>query len=96
MTSTLDAALDLIAKGFAVVPVPHRKKGPIIDEWQTLRITAETAPQYFNGAHQNIGVIQGIGGATGLDLDTPEAIAAAPYLLPKTAVFGHASKPASH
>lgn len=38
----------------------------------------------------------GYRGATDLDLDMPEAIAAAPYLLPKTAVFGHASKPASH
>jgi hypothetical protein len=31
-----------------------------------------------------------------LDLDCQEAILAAPYLLPRTAVFGHASKRASH
>jgi AAA domain/Bifunctional DNA primase/polymerase, N-terminal len=58
----------------------------------------ETAPTYFNGAPQNIGVILGAasGGLCDLDLDCSEAIAAAPYLLPPTAVFGHASKRASH
>jgi hypothetical protein len=33
---------------------------------------------------------------TDLDLDSQEAIAGAPYLLPRTAVFGRASKRASH
>jgi hypothetical protein len=36
------------------------------------------------------------GGLTDIDLDSQEAIAAAPYLLPKTSAFGHASKCASH
>ena len=63
-----------------------------------VRITAETAPGYFNGAKQNLGIILGkaSGGLTDLDLDCPEAIAAAPYILPRTAVFGHATKPPSH
>ncbi len=98
MPDTLSAACDYIARGWSPIPIPHRAKGPLIDAWQDLRITAETAPAYFNGAPQNVGVILGkaSGGLTDLDLDCPEAIAAAPYILPKTAVFGHASKPASH
>jgi Bifunctional DNA primase/polymerase, N-terminal len=94
--SVLAAALDYIARGFAPVPIPFRSKGPILDGWQNLRITAEEAPQYFNGEAQNIGVILGPNGLTDIDLDCPEAIAAAPYFLLKTAVFGHASKLASH
>ena len=39
---------------------------------------------------------QASAGLTDLDLDSKEAILAAPYLLPRTAVFGHASKRASH
>ena len=56
------------------------------------------APRYFNGARQNIGIILGpaSAGLTDLDLDSQEAILAAPYLLPRTAAFGHASKRASH
>jgi Bifunctional DNA primase/polymerase, N-terminal/Family of unknown function (DUF5906) len=98
MSSTLDAALEYIAQGFAPVPIPHRAKGPIIDEWHTLRISVEDAPKYFNCKQQNIGVILGgaSGGLTDLDLDSAEAIAAAPYLLPPTAIFGHESKPDSH
>jgi hypothetical protein len=65
--------LAISGKGLAVVPIIFRSKKPVIDEWQD-------APNYFNGGKQNIGVI--LGGASGgfvdLDLDCPEAIAAAP------------------
>ncbi len=98
MPDMLSAALDYIDRGLSPVPIPHRQKGPLIDAWQDLKITPSTAPDYFNGARQNLGVILGkaSGGLTDLDLDCPEAIAAAGYILPKTAVFGHASKPGSH
>ena len=94
----LAAALDYIARGMAPIPVPFRKKGPVFDDWQSLRISAETAPRYFNGEPKNIGVILGeaSGGLVDVDLDCIEATRAAPYLLPRTALFGHASKPASH
>jgi hypothetical protein len=94
----LAAALSYIARGYAPIPIPHREKGPRIDAWQALRVNTETAPAYFNGTAQNIGVILGSasGGLTDVDIDCPEAIAAAGYILPRTAVFGHASKPASH
>jgi len=97
--TTLDAALAYIAKGWAPVPVPLRKKSPLVEDWQSLRISAETAPRYFNGAPRNIGVILGetSGGLCDIDLDCVEATRAAPFLLPPTAVFGHApSKRTSH
>jgi hypothetical protein len=98
MPDILSTVRDYIALGWAPVPIPHRQKGPLLDAWQDLRVNAETAVAYFNGAKQNIGVILGkaSGGLTDVDLDCPEAIAAAGYILPRTAVFGHASKPASH
>jgi Bifunctional DNA primase/polymerase, N-terminal len=96
--TTLEVAIEYIARGWAPIPIPHRSKGPIIEDWQNVQMTQDTAPRYFNGAPQNIGVVLGraSGGVTDLDLDSQEAIAAAPYLLPRTAVFGHASKRASH
>jgi Protein of unknown function (DUF3631)/Bifunctional DNA primase/polymerase, N-terminal len=94
----LAAALDYIARGWSPIPVPFRTKGPLIDAWQTIRINAETAPSFFNGGPQNIGIILGAasGGLCDFDLDCSESIAAAPYILPRTAVFGRATKPASH
>jgi hypothetical protein len=94
----LAAALDYIARGWSPIPIPHREKGPLLDAWQDIRVNAETAAAYFNGAKQNVGIVLGkaSGGLTDLDLDCPESIAAAPYILPRTAVFGRATKPASH
>lgn len=95
----LAVALDYINRGWSPIPVKYRAKNPDAgDDWQKLRITAATAPRYFNGKPQNIGILQGqpSGGLTDVDLDCLEAIAAAPFLLPETAVFGHASKPNSH
>jgi putative DNA primase/helicase len=98
MADTLGAARAYIGHGWSPIPVPHRQKGPVIDDWQGLRITAETVSGFFNGKPQNIGIILGgaSGGLVDLDLDCPEAIAAAAYILPRTAVFGRASKQASH
>ena len=93
----LAAALDYVARGWSPVPIPHREKGPLIDAWQDIRVNAETAAGYFNEAKQKVGIILGkaSGGLTDLDIDCPEAIAAAPYILPRTAVFGWATKPAT-
>ena len=85
MNDALAAACDYIERGWAPIPVPFRTKGPLLEEWQTIRINAETAPNFFNGAPQNIGIILGAasGGLCDFDLDCSEAIAAAPYLLPR-------------
>jgi hypothetical protein len=100
MTETvLEIALGYIGLGWSPVPVPFRKKKPIVEGWDALRINKETAPEYFNGAPQNIGVILGpaSGGLTDVDLDSPEAVECAPYFLPKTTcMFGRKSKRFSH
>ena len=98
MTTPLDIALSYIAEGLAVVPIAHKQKRPSLLEWQTLRIGAEDAPEYFNGAEQNIGVILGDAshGLTDIDLDCDEAVQAASYFLPRTRCFGRESKRASH
>lgn len=99
MTGILDFAGDYIRRGWAVVPVPYKSKRPAIDDWPNLRITEGTAPRFFNGEDQNIGVRLGgrSGGLTDADLDCQEAIIAAGYLMPKTgAIFGRVSKRFSH
>jgi putative DNA primase/helicase len=97
MTS-LDAALAWVRKGFSPVPVPHRSKRPVVDEWQRLDITADNAGQYFNGLPQNVGLLMGDKfGSTDVDCDCVEAITAARDLLPETGlIFGRQSKPFSH
>ena len=71
----LDAAISWIQKGFSPVPIPHRSKRPVIKGWEQLEMTVETAPQYFNGAPQNIGLLLGDKyGSADVDCDCPEAI----------------------
>ena len=96
--SPTNAALDWIERGFLPVPIPFREKKPVIEEWQKLRIDKASVPRYFNGQAQNNGVLLGEPyGAADMDLDCPEAIAAAATLAPATGmIFGRASNPASH
>ena len=90
----LSVALSYIVdERWAVVPIAYREKapkGPMAEGWQKLRIGADDASRYFNGAKQNIGVILGEAshGLTDIDLDCDEAVRAAPYMLPKTRSFG--------
>ena len=57
--SALRAAERYIRAGFAVVPIPHRSKRPVLEGWEALRLTADTLPEHFNGRPQNIGLILG-------------------------------------
>jgi hypothetical protein len=94
-----ETALDYIRRGWPPVPVPHRTKFPVIDEWQNLRITEKEIPRYFNGKLQNIGVILGkpAGDLVDVDIDCPEALTLAKEFLPETdARFGRQSKRDSH
>jgi hypothetical protein len=98
-TNALNIALDVIARGIAPVPVPVGKKGPTIKGWQHLEITAENAAEHFNGQALNVGAIMGprSRGLTDVDLDCREALALAPYFLPRTgSIYGRASKRRSH
>jgi hypothetical protein len=94
----LDAARFYIERHFWPIPIPFREKAPSMRDWTSLRVTAENAPQYFNGKDSNIGIILGDDyGSTDIDLDSEEAIWAAQELLPETRfVFGRKSKPKSH
>ena len=90
--------LGYIRLGWSPIPIPHKSKGPLGNEWQNLRITQANARQWFNGEPQNIGVLLGkaSGGLVDVDLDCAEAIGAAPFFLPRTRTFGRASKRRSH
>lgn len=95
----LDVALRYIARGWNPLPVPFRSKRPEGSAWQTRVIDATNAAEHFNGAAGNVGVLLGPSshGLTDVNLDCAEAIAIAPYVLPKTgAIFGRASKRFSH
>ncbi|MBZ9736177.1 bifunctional DNA primase/polymerase [Mesorhizobium sp. CA18] len=95
----LSTALDYIGRGWSPLPINFKEKGCYLDGWSDLRISAETAPEYFKTEQMNIGVLLGkaSSGLTDVDIDCSEALALAAKMLPPTdAVFGRASKPASH
>jgi Bifunctional DNA primase/polymerase, N-terminal len=97
--NALDIALNYITRGWSPVPIPRGKKGPVINEWQKLRITTETAPHYFADRRANVGVLLGepSGGLVDVDLDEPEVSIAWHYFAPPTeAVFGRESAPNTH
>jgi len=99
--TVLDVARDYVGRGWRVVPVPERRKGPVIDGWQNLDLGLNDLPAVFtqNGTRPNVGVLQGqpSGGLIDVDLDTDEAVALGALWLPRTgAVFGRAGKPRSH
>lgn len=96
--TTADSARDWIDRELWPIPLPYRGKGPTVKKWQTLRIGKADIERYFSGGPQNVGVLLGEPyGASDLDLDSLEAIAAAATLAPETGLkFGRASKPASH
>jgi RecA-family ATPase len=95
----LDVAREYAQRGWATVPIPTRSKACLLNNWPQLRITPETAAEHFNSEPKNVGVLLGApsGGLLDVDLDSPEACALAPHLLPETgAVFGRESNPNSH
>jgi hypothetical protein len=93
-----DIVLDYVRRGWAVVPVPYRAKGPQLKGWQNLRIDSPELVRYFPDP-TNIGVKLGTasGGLLDIDIDCVEALEFGHGYLPKTpAKFGRASKPGSH
>ena len=94
----LESARTYLARGYAVIPVPARKKIPVLKGWTDLRLSANDLPAHFNGTG-NIGVLLGepSGWLVDVDLDCEEAVALAPKFLPPTgAMSGRPGKPASH
>lgn len=93
------AARAYLARGWQPIPVPRREKAPTRSKWQRLRVTAEDLPKYFPSGHENVGILLGdpSGGLVDVDLDAPEAVAAAPVFLPPTLRrHGRPGKPNSH
>jgi len=89
-----EAARGYIARGYAVIDAPAGNKAPTRREWQHARLTADDLDP-----HGNIGLMLGdaSGGLIDVDLDTPEAIAAALHLLPATEMrHGRVSTPCAH
>lgn len=95
----LDHARDLVRRGFSVVPVPYREKGPKLTNWNRLRLAEADLPRYFNGRPSNLGILWGAasGGCVDVDLDHPLARELAAQFLPPTdCTFGREGAPASH
>ena len=57
--STRKYAKNYLDKNLAVIPIPTGKKGPVLLDWQNLRIQSDDIPQYFNGKPENIGLLLG-------------------------------------
>src|SRR6516165_424477 len=94
-----DYAREYARRGWNPVPVVFKGKKPIGEGWQTRVIRGPDVEKHFNGARKNVGNQMGetSGGPADAHLDSREAVAIAPYILPRTeAVFGRASNRNSH
>jgi hypothetical protein len=99
MTLALEQGRAWLARGFAPIPIPHGRKGPVLEGWTDLRLTEATLAEHFNGIPQNVGALQGApsDGRVCVDLDSPEAVALAPaFLLPTGLIHGRPGNPRSH
>ena len=100
--SALDSALDFIARGWSPIPVRYRSKsldGLADTEMDKWHIDAQTAPQFFNGKPQNVGVVLGVTSKNLVDVDLDDPISrqlADALLPPTTCTFGRRGNPASH
>ena len=87
-------------RGLVPLPVEFRGKECFRTGWQDFRHEAFDLEDLFPADRlHNIGISTGAAsaGLLDVDLDAPEAVAAAPFLLPKTSwIFGRAGKRRSH
>src|SRR6185437_4164766 len=89
---------EYIGRGWVPVLVRARSKAPTTVGWQNARPTAFNVDEHV-AQGGNVGILLGApsGGLVDIDLDCPEALAAAPSILsPTGAVFGRVSKLRSH
>lgn len=91
------AAVQLIRRGVVPIPVPAGAKNPGRPGWEALRIAEEEVPRHWTNG-QNVGVLCGepSGWLVDVDLDSPEAVAAADLFLPPTLASGREGRPSSH
>jgi hypothetical protein len=87
-----------IRKGWRVVPIPPKKKAPVLKGWQKLWMEESEVSDYLDPL-DNIGILLGkpSKGLVDIDLDCEQAIFLAPHFLPETGrIHGRKSKPSSH
>ena len=100
LTDIAEQAISYIRRGWSPVPVVYKDKMPSCGRgWEQLRLTEDDVETHFNNGETNIGVILGppSGGLVDIDLDCPEALRLARFVLPKTELrFGRESTPDSH
>jgi Bifunctional DNA primase/polymerase, N-terminal len=95
--SALEWARAYHKRGFTPIRIPSGYKGPIERNWQNTRYSDETEIEQAFKGHCNEGLKLGQPGLVCVDLDCPEAVMLAPYILPPTGmVGGRASAPDSH
>ena len=93
--STADIARGYLRRGWCPIPVQFKSKKPNTPDWRHMRLREDDLEGAFSGKI-NIGVVLGppSNGLTDVDLDCREAIAIAPFMLPRTgAIFGRHSAP---
>jgi DNA polymerase-1 len=93
-----EAARWCLGRGYAPIPLPPRSKQPTLADWPNLRVPEADVDRLF-APDGNIGVLLGVPsrGLVDVDLDCPEAIRAAPVLLPPTGMLsGRRSAPRAH
>jgi hypothetical protein len=96
-TEQAQAAEQYLRAGLRVIPLPSKSKNPNRPGWQNERVAEGDVARRWAGG-ENVGVLLGApsGGLVDVDLDTVEARAVAPYLLPRTRTSGRAGRPAGH
>jgi hypothetical protein len=80
------------------VPAPFMKKGPVVQNWNELRITEpEDFQRYFNGERQNLCVLTGPDNLSDVDIDALEGWWAwKEYWLPTGMKWGHGELTPTH
>jgi len=99
METILEIATSYANRGWMIVPIPFKEKGPRLKGWQNLRISAETIP--FTGLQDgkdNLGLLMGEPSKlVCVDLDCEESRLLAPLFLPATdCVFGREQVQRTH
>jgi hypothetical protein len=72
-SNTILAALSYHARGWNPTPVHRETKRPVIDGWQTTRLTERELAITFSDNRYNLGIVLGrlSGGLVDIDLDVP-------------------------
>src|SRR6185437_9990804 len=97
--NTFVAATDFQRRGWAVTPVKHQTKRPLLKNWERGGVEEEAFAQLFCSGPVNLGIVLGeaSSGLVDLDLDDPIALQLADDFLPTTnCIFGRPSNRASH